>query len=349
MLIIINYIYNILVYLLIILNMKYIWRQINVWFWVEDTRGQVATITHWQPKTDFSFEENMQTIQDESSIWIIVDSRDTFVVKRFWEGEIWWNVEVNWIWYLLLATLWLIESDVDTVWAYKHTFSLDNSNQIQSLTIWLNDPVIWDYNYTLANIDSFTLSAEEGQFATFTVNFKSKPWEVQFLEHNVIYDVDNKLLARHSIFRVAENLSWLNSAVDFCLRSFEITFTKNLEDDYCIWDIAPKDFINQAFSIEWNFTAVFQNTQFRENALLWNKRAIRFELKNLDSVIWETSNPRLTIDLPLASFTEFSRAQWNDETVIQTLTFKWLYSAIDNSAVNIELVNTKQEYIETSI
>lgn len=326
--------------------MKYIWRQINVWFWVEETRGTAVAVEHWQPKTDFSFDETMETIQDESSIWVIVDSRDTFVVKRSWEWEVWANVEVNGIWYLLLATLWLVESEVDTAWAYKHTFSLANSNQIQSLTLWVNDPVVWDMNYPLSSIDSFTLSAEEGQFATFTVSFRSKPWVAT--THTVTYDVDYKLLARHSIFRTATNLAWLNWVSNVCLRSFEITFNKNLEDDYCLWDISPKDFINQAFSIEWSFTAVFQTNEFRDYALNGVKRAIRFELEDTWTTIGASSNPRLTIELPVASFTEFARTQGNDETVTQTLTFKWLYSAIDESAVNIELVNTKQSYISNS-
>ena len=325
---------------------KYIWRQINVWFGIEEARWTATAVSHWQPKTDFSFDETMETIQDESSIWVIVDSRDTFVVKKYWEWEVGANVEVNWIWYLLLATLWLVESEVDSTGAYKHTFELDNSNQIQSLTIWVNDPVLWDLRFPLSTLESFTLTAEEWEFATFTASFKSKPWTST--THTVSYDVDYKLLARHSIFKTASNLAWLTRASNVCLRSFEITFTKNLEDNYCLGSITPNDFINQSFSIEWSFTAVFENDTFRSYALWWEKRAIRFSLIDTDTTIWLSSNPRLTIDLPMASFTEFSRSQGNDETVTQTLTFKWLYSNIDTSAVNIELVNTKEEYISQS-
>ena len=321
---------------------KYIWRQINVWVWIEWTRGTAVSPAQWIPKTDFSFEEKMETIQDESSIGVIVDSRGTEVIKKYWEWEIGGNIEVNSIGYLLLWTLWTVSSEEDTTWAYKHSFELNNSNQIQSLSIWVSDPVLWDVEYWLWSIESMTISASEWEFATFTVNFRSKPWEST--SHTVSYDVDYKLLARHSIFKTATNSAWLDAADNVCLRSFEITFTKNLEDDYCIWSISPEDFINQNFTIEWSFTAVFENDTFRSYALDGTKRAIRFSLVDTDTDIWVSSNPELTIDLPLASFTEFSRSQWNDETVTQTVTFKGLYSNTDSSAVDIDLVNTTADY-----
>lgn len=321
---------------------KYIWRQINVWFWLETTRWTAIGIAKWQPKTDLSFQEKIETIQDESSIWVIVDSRDTFITKKYWEWEIGGNIEVNSVWYLFKSLLWTCNSVVDTTWAYKHTFDLQNTNQSPSLTIWINDPLEWDLAYSLWMIDSMTISANEWEFATFSVNFKSKASESA--TYTVSYTTDYKLLARHSIFKVASNLAWLPWASASCLRSFEITISKNLEDDYCMWSTNPQDFINWITTIEGSFTAVYENTTFKDLALAWTKRAIRFELKDTWTTIWLTSNPRLTIDLPLASFTEFSKDMWNDATVIQTLTFKWLYSATDTSAIDVEVVNTTASY-----
>ena len=91
---------------------KYIGRQINVWFWLEWTRGTAVEVQNWQPKTDMSFKDMNETIQDESSIWVIVDSRDSFVVKKWAEWDINGNVEANWIWYLFYALLWIIQIKV---------------------------------------------------------------------------------------------------------------------------------------------------------------------------------------------------------------------------------------------
>lgn len=321
---------------------KYIWSQINVWFGKETTRGTAVAVTKWQPKTDFTFDETVEKIQDESTIGNIVDSRDAFIVKQYWTWDIGWNIEVNQIWIALLWLLWEVASVEDSTGAYKHTFNLKNTNQTQSLTIWINDPVEWDISYPLAMIDEMTISANQWEFATFSITFKSKPWETA--THSVSYDVDYKLLARHSIFKIADNLAWLDWASAICLRSFEITVSKNLEEDYCMWSITPRDFINQMTAIEWSFTAVYETTTLKDLVLDNSKKSIRFELLDTATTIWASSNPRLTIDLPLANFTEFTKDMSSDATVVQTLTFKALYSETDWSAIDVELVNTTETY-----
>lgn len=323
--------------------MKYIWRLINVWFGVEATRGTAVAVTNWLPKTDLSFEEKNEVIQDESSLGIITDSSDSFSVKQRAEWEIGGNIQVNSIGYLFYALLGTVADVTDSAWAYKHTFTLNNTNQSPSLTLWVNDPVLNDLQFSLSMIDSMTINAEEGQQAKFTVTLKSKPWAST--THTVAYDIDHKLLSRHSIFRVANNLAWLDGASNVCLKSFEITFTKNLEDDYCMGSLTPIDFLNKQFSIEWSFTANFDSDTFRAIQLAGEKKAIRFSLVDTANTIGATSNPRLTINLPLASFTEFSRSQGNDEVVTQTLTFKWIYSVADDETVIVELVNTVDSYI----
>lgn len=321
--------------------MKYIWRQINVWFGLEATRWTAVAVTNWQAKTDMSFKDMNETIQDESSIGVIVDSRDSFVVKKWSEWDINWNVEVNSIWYLFYGLLWSVTSAVDTAWAYKHTFALNNTNQGKTLTIWTSEPV-WDYQFALASIESMTINAEEWQQATFSVTFKAKKGTTA--THTVNYDIDNKLLSRHSIFKTATNLAGLDGASAICLKSFEITLNRNLEDDYCLWSDEPIDFLNKQFSIEWSFSLLYTTNTFKDFVFDWTHRAIRFDLVDTNKTIGATSNPSLRIDLPLASLTEWDKTQGNDEVVSQTITFKWLYSDVDSSAINVELINTKDTY-----
>ena len=324
---------------------KYIWRQINIWFGLEATRGTAVGIQNWQAKTDMSFKDMNETIQDESSIWVIVDSRDSFVVKKWAEWDINGNVETNSIWYLLYGLLWSVTEVVATTGAYTHTFSLLNSNQGKTLTIGTDEPV-GDFEFTLGSIESMTISAEEWQQATFSVNFKAKKWTTT--THTVNYDVDNKLLSRHSVFKTATNLAGLTAASAVCLKSFEITMTRNLQDDFCLWSDEPTDFLNQQFTIEWSFSLLYTADTFKDYVFDWTHRAVRFELSDTNATIGLSSNPTLRIDLPLASLTEWDKTQGNDEVVSQTITFKWLYSDTDSSAVNVYLTNTVAEYVDWS-
>jgi hypothetical protein len=78
---------------------------------------------------------------DESSLGSIMDARDVVVTKKFGEGEIGGNIEVNQIGYLLLALLGSVTSSPASTGAYTHNFSLLNSNIIKTLTIGIKDPI----------------------------------------------------------------------------------------------------------------------------------------------------------------------------------------------------------------
>ena len=74
---------------------KYIGRLINVGVGIEGVRGTAVAVQSWTAKTDFSFKEKIETVQDESAIGVITDSRDSFVMKKFSEGDIAGNIETN--------------------------------------------------------------------------------------------------------------------------------------------------------------------------------------------------------------------------------------------------------------
>ena len=114
---------------------KYIGRQINVGFGIEGTRGTATPVTNWQAKTELSFDEKAETIQDESSIGVITDSRNSYIAKKRAEGEISGHIEANSIGYLLYALLGSKDVAVATTGAYTHTFELAETNQSPSLTV----------------------------------------------------------------------------------------------------------------------------------------------------------------------------------------------------------------------
>jgi len=322
---------------------KFIWRKVNVWFWKEGTRGTAVAVSQWAPKTNIDFDEKHESIQDESSLWVIVDNIDAHISKRWAEWVIEGNIWIEAIWLPLLSLLWAVSSAETTgTWAYQHDYTLDNTNQHQTLTIWVNDPV-WDTAFALAAIESMTVSAEVWGFATYSITFKAKAWESA--SHTVTYTADHSLLAKHWTFKVAANLAWLWAADAKCIQSFELTISKNILDQQCLGSVWVEDFINQQFTIEGSFTALYENsTDYEANALDWTKQAIRFSLIDTDTTIWVSDNPTLEVDLAAANFTEWSKAQGNDEVVSQTLSFKGNYSRADASAITAKLINETATY-----
>jgi hypothetical protein len=322
---------------------KAIWRLVNVWFWKETIRGTWVAVSTWLPKTSLSFQDKTENIQDESSIWVIVDQSNSFVSKKYAEWWIEWNININSFWFLLLSAIWNVSSAVDTTWAYKHTFTLANNNQNQSLTIWVDDPIGWDYQFALAMLDKLTISWEVWGIVNFKAEFKSKQsWSTT---HTVTYVTDYTLLARHLVFKTANNLAWLSWATQKSIKSFEIVISKNLEEDYSISSNEPRDFINKEFSIDWSVTAVYEDpADYITIAKNGTKQALRFDIVDSNTVIWLTSNPSLRLDLAKCMLQDYTVNYWNKEVLTQDIKFKAEYSLADAQVLACYLINTKVSY-----
>lgn len=322
---------------------KYIGRLINVWFGIESTRGTEVPATIRAPKTDLTMQEKIEPIVDESSIGVITANRDTFVGKSFAEWDIGGNIEVNSFGYVLLAMLGSVWS-VTVSWATTHTFDLVESNTHKSLTVHINDPVEWGLQFPLSCLSSCTISCNEGEQATYSLTLMSK--KPTTTTHTVTYTTDYKLLSRHSVFKLATNLAGLWAASGNCLKSFEITFEKNLEADYCLGALEPRDFLNWPLNITGSFTAMYESeATYKALYLAQTKRALRFELIDTATTIGSASNPTLRIDLPLVAMTEFNKEWGNNDIVTQTVSFEGLHSNTDGTSVEAVLINTKASYL----
>lgn len=52
--------------------------------------------------------------------------------------------------------------------------------------------------------------------------------------NTISFPVDYQLLAHHAIFKTASNLAGLDAASAINIKSFEVTISKNLEDDFIL-------------------------------------------------------------------------------------------------------------------
>ena len=318
---------------------KYIWRKINVWVGKEWTRG--TTVVPWIriPKASPDFEDNSEKVIDESSIGVIEDSFDWHVVKQWAEWSLEMNLYANSIWYLLLNLLWT----ANTTWAnpYTHEFTVSETNQHQSLTIWLADDT-QDRQFALAMLESLELSATVGDFVKINADFKSKKGADWTLTPS--YSTDYALLGKNVKFKIADDLAWLAGASYVSVKSLTLTISKNLEEDTILWSTEPADFCNTMFGVEGNIELLREDETHRDLYDAWSKRAIRIEIEDTTTALTTWVYPKLTIDLAKVIFTEYAKTQENDWLVKQGLDFKALYSMTDSKMITATLINSKASY-----
>ena len=319
---------------------KYIWRKINVWFGKESTRWTAVAPAIRAPKASLDFEDKSEKVIDESSIGVIEDSFDWHVVKQYAEGNFECNVYANLIWFILLNVFWEVASSSKS-WAYEHKFTVDETNNHQSLTISLADDT-QDRQFALAMINSLELNAEVWDFVKATSNFRSKKWASATLTPE--YAEDYAMLAKHVQIFMADDLSGLDSATPIEATNFSLTINKNIEDVDILGSTEPADFCNTFFSVEGSLEMTWDNETYKQLYMDWAKKALRIQVVDTNNTIGTSANPTLTIDLSSVIMTEFAKTQDNNALVRQSINIKALYSMADASMITATLLNTKSSY-----
>lgn len=318
---------------------RYIWRKINVGFGKETTRWTAVTPAIRVPKASLDFEDKSEKVIDESSIGVIEDSFDGHVSKQYAEWSFECNVYANAIWLILLNVFW----SVSTSWSsgeYTHAFSVAETNQHQSLTIGLADDT-QDRQFPLAMVNSFELNASTGDFVKVTADFRSKKWADASLTPS--YSNDFALLGKNVQVYLADSVSWLDSANAIKATNCTLTINKNLEDVDVLWSVEPDDFCNAQFTVEWSIELLWDNEDYKDMFMDWDKKAIRIEIIDSNSTL-STWHPTLSFDLASVIITEFAKTQDNDALVRQGLTLKALYSMSDSKMITAKLINSQSSY-----
>lgn len=318
---------------------KYIWRKVNVWFWKETTRWTAVAPNLWCPKASLDFDEKSEKVIDESSIGVIEDSFDWHVVKQRAEWSFECNAYANAIWYILLNLFGSVSTSGSTG-EYTHEFSVDETNQHQSLTIGLADDT-QDKQFPLAMIDSAEITAETWNFVTISSDFRSQKGSNASLTPS--YSNDFALLWKHVQVYLADDLTGLDSASSIQATQVTLTINKNLEDVDVLGSVQPLDFCNTFFNIEWSMELLRDDATYQAIYMDGVKKAMRIEIVDNDTTL-STGHPTLTFDLANVIMTEYAKNQDNNALIRQTLTFRGLYSMNDNSMITAKLINSQSAY-----
>ena len=122
----------------------------------EATRGTFVTPTYWLPYESLKIDDKAIVVDAGGAFAQIEDSMESFVTKKFAEGEIEAILDDKAIGVILSALVGSAPSSSGST-NYTHTFTLANSNQHTSLALMVQDPNSATA-FALAMLDSFEIS-----------------------------------------------------------------------------------------------------------------------------------------------------------------------------------------------
>ena len=322
---------------------KFIGRLADIGIAIETTRGTAeASADFWLPKQSMSMDDGIEQVVNESSVGVIEDSPGASITGKFAVGEIEGNIYDESFGCLLLATFGAVStSGPDETTVYTHTFTVDQSAQHDSLTIFLDDGN-QDYKYALAMIESLELDISLGQFARYSTSIRSKVGETASLSPS--YSSENHFLPQHGSVKIASAVSGLGAASAIDIKMARLTISKNIEDDRVLGSINQADILNKQFAVEGQIELIFDDETFKTEMLADTAQAMRIRLTNSDVTIGAALNPQITIDLAKVKFSNFAKNYSNNDIVTATVDFKAFYDTGESSMIEVELINEHSAY-----
>lgn len=321
---------------------KFIGALANIGIAKEASRGTgEASASFWIPKMSMSVDDIIEKVIDENTIGVIEDSVDAKTVLKASECEIEGRIGDKSIGLLLYALFGSKAVSGPTDSAYTHTFTIGQSAQHQSLTLFQDDPN-QDYTYALAMIKKFDINVELKKFAMFKIGFRAKAGATATLTPS--YTAENSFLPQHGSIKIASTQAGLDAASAINIRAVKMSFNPNLEDDLSIGSLAPTDILNRQFSTEGELEIVFNDETFKTDLLADTAKALRVRLNNSDVLIGSTSTPVLTFDFHSVKFSEFKRNYGNGDVVTASVKFKAFYKMADSKMITCTLVNGQSSY-----
>jgi|SRR5579872_692649 len=327
--------------------MKGIGRLFGVGIAKETSRGTAASSAgFWIPFSEGASEEKDERVVNDQTVGVIEDSVGQSITKQWAEVTIKAPIGDAHFPLLLYSFLGAMSNATHSGESavYDHTITVAESNQHQSLTTFLHDPLSGvDYKYANAVANQLEIDYMLGQFLSYNATLKAKKG-ASASSFSPSYTTENRFLPPMLTFKLASNLAGLNAASATQIKSLKLKIAKNLEDDEVLGSLSPNDFLNKQFAIEGELELLWNDESFKTPTLAATPQAMRLDMVNSGVTIGSASNPELRIDLAAVIFKEITRPFKVNDLVAQTVQFKAHYSPSDAKMVTILATNTQASY-----
>lgn len=316
---------------------KFVGRRGTLGIAIEATRGTPVTPTYWLPYVTMSFFDRTETQREEQGMGNIADSDSIYVTMKMGEGDIESQLYDQALGYILTSLLGAAPSTAGGN-PYTHTFTLSQTNQAKSLSLYWQDPDR-SYMFAMATVESLQVTVEPNGIVAYTVHFKSKVAKNWATLSPTFTTLGSKFLHQHLQFRLAATVGALSAATPISLKNLDITINRNTIFDSVIGTVEPEDILGQHLSVEGSVNLNLEDDTYRGYMLDGTYRAMELYLLR-------SSSSSLKLQFPRVDFTEWEPDYTLNEIAKQSINVKANYDS--ENALQIistaELINTKASY-----
>ena len=231
---------------------KFVGRLGTVGIAKEATSGTIVAPTLWVPVNSISFDDKTTTAREEEGLGRIEDSDSNFVVNKYGEGEIEFDLNDKQIGLFLTSLLGASPVTAGGP-TYTHTYTLSNTNTHATLSLAYQDPDQTKI-FPFTMVDSMEITVEPDGIAKCKVAFKSRVSRDWSTLTPSFTSTGNKFLHQHLSFKRATAIAGLAGATATSLKKATLNIMANADFDNVVGTVEPEAILNHQYSVEGEIT-----------------------------------------------------------------------------------------------
>lgn len=320
---------------------EHIGRQKAVGIAVESTRGTAETVaSKWFRKTTATFMPKVDKVVDESTFGRLEESTGSRRVKHWHEGDIEGNVHADAIGYFFMNLYGAVTSTNVTGSVTSHAFSLDQTLQHPTLSMFLDNPAKQEV-YNGGVVGSLEISADMDKQVAFTASVMAK--EADTNADTVSYDTEYDFVGKDITIKVASSEAGLAGATAIKAKNVKINWDAGVIADYVFGSDTPDDIYNGRMAIDVTFERNFVDTTFEDLYKSDDAKYMSIAIVG-DTVLAGSNAPSLTLVLNKVQVMDHTVSDSADELAVETVTLKAFYNETDGEQSTVTIKNVTTEY-----
>ncbi len=182
----------------------------------ETTRGTTpASASYWLAWDDLSLDEQRKLIPDESAYGIIENATGYQLGKRWMDGTVKapvTDMSFGLVLYSILGGYAHAAHNGETTAAYDHTFTVAESAQHQSLSVYIHDPNVQDYSHANGIIHKLEIEYALQKFLIYTASVLGLKGVAQSA-YSPSQSAENRFAAPYGSLNIAPTTSGIQNIV----------------------------------------------------------------------------------------------------------------------------------------
>lgn len=312
---------------------------------IEASRGVAESApSKWLKKVSASIVSKVEKTLDDSNQGVMEDSVGARVTKKWFEGDLEGIIHADALGYLLMN---VYGADTPTSLGsgvYSHAFSLEQSVEHPSLSIFRKDDSATQKVYSGGVISKLTISAKPEDYVRFSASIVCGGEGSD--ANNASYDTEYDFIGKDVTIKIADTEAGLAGATALDVKDLSLAYDLGAIQDFKLGSYGPSNY-NAKSSIEVDLTKNFEDATFEDLLKADTAKYMKIEITG-DTAIATGIYPKITLILNKAMITDWSKDAPADGLATEKLKFKAFYNATDGEQSTLTLINKTASYVAAS-